>query len=161
MSTPPRVSRWIAAPVGLAGALVAGCSSYHDPAMTVADITVRERTADAIVLEFTIEAVNSNEVPLPLREFSYTVSLDGRAVYTGYRSPEATLRRFGTQRLKVPAVIPTSDVAVLPAGSAWCRLSGTMTYITPGELAQVLFDADVRRPTVGLVDERSVELGGR
>lgn len=146
----------------LAGACaLGGCGAYHDPSLAVTGVSVRERTADAIVLEFTLQAENPNEVPLPLKEFSYTVSIDGAATFTGVRSPEATLRRFGTQEVKVPAVITAPAGGSLPSGSVWCRLSGTLAYNTPGELAQVLFEADVRRPTVGLTDERSVELNGR
>ncbi len=143
-----------------AWALAGGaCSSYQDPNLRVTDVAVRSRSAEAMVVEFTVVAENPNEVPLPLKQLTYTVSVDGKPVFSGLRSPETTLRRFGTQELKFPAVIAGTDAPA--AGSAWCRVSGEMAYTTPGELAQVLFESDVRRPTVGFVDERSVELGGK
>ncbi len=147
--------------VGLPGAALllscGACSSYDNPSLRVTDVSVRERSAEATVVEFTIELENPNEVALPLKELSYDVSLDGKRVFSGFRSPEATLRRFGTQRIRVPAVISGEAPR---SGTVWCRMSATLAYTTPGELAEVLFEADVRRPEVGFVDERSVELGG-
>lgn len=147
------------------GALIAcaaapwACSSYSDPALRVTGVTVRERTADAAVLDIELEAENRNEVPLPLKELEYTVRLNGREVFRGFRSPEATLRRFGTQSLRVPAVVRAA--AMPEGGAAECRVDGSLAYTTPGELAQVLFESDVQRPTVGFSDSRSLELGGR
>jgi len=154
--------RWIGpvmlAPVVAAALPGASCSSYKDPSLRVTGVDVRERSADAVVVEFTVEAENPNEEPLPLKEFLYSVSVDGKHVFDGFRSPEATLRRFGTQHLKIPAVIPA---AAARDGTVWCRMNATLAYTTPGDLAKVLFDADVRRPEVGFVDERSVDLGSR
>jgi hypothetical protein len=142
----------------LASLAPVACSDFRDPSLRVVNVEVRERTADALVIEFTLEAENANEVPLPLKEFSYSVSLDGHTVFQGFRSPEATLRRFGVQQLRVPAVIPVPEI---PDGPATCRLSGTLAYTTPGELAQVLFESDVRRPTVGFSDERELDFSAR
>jgi len=155
--------RWSGPAVGV-GALAAvalscgACSSYRDPTLRVTGVSVRERSAEAVVVEFTVEAENPNEVPLPLKELTYSVSVDGRQVFSGIRSPETTLRRFGTQELRFPAVI-TGEAP--RDGSVLCRVNATMAYTTPGELAEVLFEADVRRPEVDFVDERSVELGAR
>lgn len=142
----------------LSGTL-AGCTSYAPPTLSVAGVAVTERTEMGLVLEFTLDAQNVNSVALPLREMRYTLELDGREVFRGYRSPEATLRRYGRQYLRVPVAIALEPGQAPPSGSVRYRLDGTLTYIVPGEIAQVLFEADVRRPRVRFSETGTLELG--
>lgn len=127
-------------------ALAAGCSSYSAPSLQVTQARVKERTPEALVLDFTIDATNRNRIELPLREMDYTVKLGGREVYSGTRSPEAALRRLGTQTIHLPAVVPLElEQTTL---DPHYEIEGVLKYITPGQLAQVLFDIKVRRPSV-------------
>jgi hypothetical protein len=151
--------RWNVGAV-LAGSLLvglAGCSSYTDPTLRVAGAGVADEGPGALVLDVTIAAQNRNHVELPLREIEYTVSIDGREVFRGVRSPEATLRRLGEQTFTVPAVLVYDGPR--PVGPHEFEIEGEVRYITPGELAQALFDTGVRRPTVRFSDRGRVELG--
>lgn len=129
---------------GLAGV---GCSTVETPQLTVVDARITEETDEGVMIEFTLEGVNENPQELPLREVTYTLSVDGRRVFSGQRSAEATLRRLGNQRFLLPAVVPASaEVGPLP-GSTY-RVSGQAVYLAPGAIAELLFDSGVRRPRV-------------
>ncbi|MEM9166525.1 MAG: LEA type 2 family protein [Planctomycetota bacterium] len=136
-----------------------GCSRYADPSVAVERITLTDRSAEAAVLDIELAATNTNEVALPLRTVEYTLRLDGDVVFRGTRSAEATLRRVGTQPIVLPAAIRL-DRHPAPASGMRYRLTGRMKYVTPGEIAQRLFDAGVRRPTVRFAQEGVLELDG-
>lgn len=166
----PDRGRWYAAGMKLRGvclfgmvvagglSIAGGCSTYSAPGLVVSGVRIADRTEAGIVLDFELEATNRNEIELPLREVRYSLSLDGKEVFRGVRSPEASLRRLGTQRIHVPAVVPASDVT---AGTARYVLAGDLGYTTPGQLAQVLFDIKVRRPNVSFREEGNVDLAGK
>jgi hypothetical protein len=137
----------------LAAAMLAGCSSYSAPTLRVSRAEVIDRSREASVVHFTIEAQNANDVELPLRSVSYTLSKGGQPVFRGIRSPEATLRRIGTQTFTIPAVLPASE----PAGPQVYTLQGTLEYIIPGSIAQILFDTGVRRPSVGFTQDVRID----
>ncbi len=137
-------------------AVLGGCTRYSAPGLTVSQVGVKERTASGVVLDFTLQASNHNEVELPLREVRYSVSLDGKEVFRGVRSPEASLRRLGVQTIHIPAVVPVDQA---PTGPARYVLAGDLGYTTPGQFAQVLFDIKVRRPNVAFREEGEVEMG--
>ncbi len=124
--------------------------------MTVTDARVTDRTEEGVAVAFVLDATNSNDDALPLRETVYSLELDGKSVFKGVRSAEATLRRRGTQQVVLPAGIP---IALLPAnGSVRYRLHGSMEYITPGAFAEVLFDTGVRRPDASFSQEGTIDL---
>lgn len=129
---------------GLAGA---GCSSVQHPRLEVVDARIGEQTSDGVVIEFTLQGENANTVELPLREVSYALEVDGRRVFSGQRSAEATLRRLGSQRFLLPAVVPASDATGALEGSTY-RVSGSAVYLAPGAIPELLFDTGLSRPTV-------------
>jgi len=131
--------------------LIGGCF-HKSPQLAVVDAQVTEATQAGVVLSFELEAANYNTFELPLREVRYTVFLDGQRIFRGVRSPEATLRRRGTQLVRLPAAIPTSTT--IPTGDVDYRIEGRIKYVTPGPLADVLFDAGVVEPT-----ERFTQVG--
>lgn len=137
---------------------LAGCSTYAPPSLEFAQPTLAEESPDGFVLAFALDATNSNEVELPLRDLRYTVALDGR-VYRGVRSGEASLRRLGTQRIVLPAAFPLPEGMPRPRGPVGYRIEGELRYVTPGEIAQILFDTGVRRPTVSFRHEGTIDLG--
>lgn len=129
----------------LAGAALTGCSAYDAPTLSVESARITQETDAGMVIEFGVDASNSNEFELPLERVSYTLRLDGQRVFSGTRSAEATIRRLGTQQITLPAAIDLSKYNV-PTGEVDYELSGSVVYVTPGELAELLFDAGVRRP---------------
>lgn len=138
-----------------------GCTSYQSPQLSVAGAVPTERTDDGAAMLFTLDARNDNDVALPLRTVEYSVELDGRPVFSGTRSGEATLRQQGTQQVRLPAVVAlTPGTAASFGGRQRYRLSGSMFYVTPGQLAEVLFDAGVRTPSVPFSFEGEIDFAG-
>lgn len=135
-----------------------GCSSYTAPTLEVLDARVVERTEEGAIVQFVVKATNQNNNPLPLRDTRYTLELNGEQVFSGIRSPEATLRRQGEQQVVLPAAVPNSMLGSLADGTARYRLSGSLMYVTPGAFAELLFDTGVRRPSVGFSDEGTLSM---
>ena len=100
-----------------------------------------------------------NRTTARLVRMQWTLDLNGREVFVGTRSAESTLRRLGTQQLKLPAVVAlTPDTQSLVAGQAHYRLTGSMYYVTPGRLAETLFDSGVHTPSIGFTFEGDIDL---
>lgn len=135
-----------------------GCRGYAAPSLSVTRVQMGERTADGMVLVFEVEAENRNAVELPLREVRYTLRLDGRPVFSGVRSPEATLRRLGVQRFSFPAVVALGPGGSAPEGEVSFELDGVLSYTTPGQIAEILFDSGLRRPSVSFRDAGRIDL---
>lgn len=131
---------WMAAAIGTV-AVSTGCTFTRSPRFEVVGVEVRERTPEAQVLAFVVEGENPNRDPLPLRTVRYSLSMDGREVFRGERSAEATLPPRGRQRFVVPAVV--QDDEALDERSYSFR--GTVEFLEPGTLAELLFDSNVRR----------------
>lgn len=136
----------------LAACASVGCSSYQEPTLNVARVDFVDASPDGRVYLFTLDADNPNSDALPLRTVKYTLSINGQKVFEGQRSPEATLRRFGTQKVQLPVSIPAN---LAPAAGTEqsapelpYRLEGEMTYIIPGGFAELLYDNDIKVPTM-------------
>jgi hypothetical protein len=143
MTPAPRRTLALAAAAALAG--MGGCSSTPAPEISVLGVSPSDRTPDGVLMLVRLEAQSTAEDALPLREVSYRVRLDGREVFRGSRSPEATLRRFGSQTLLLPVVFPSADG---PAPAGRYEVEGTLRYAEPGTIAEVLLDLGVRTPSV-------------
>ncbi|MBX3315304.1 MAG: LEA type 2 family protein [Phycisphaeraceae bacterium] len=136
--------------------LLTGCSSSKPPTFKVTGVQLREQNERASEFLFQIEAANPNGREVPLFEANYTLSIDGREVFRAIRTPETTLRRYGVQRFTLPVVIPAEDMPVslqIPY-----NLSGTITYLMPGALAEILFDREIRRPKAAISDSGTLDL---
>jgi LEA14-like dessication related protein len=120
--------------------ILGGCSPYRAPALSVRKAAITNVTEEGVVIRFTLDAENSNGVELPLKKISYRLYLDGREVFRGIRSPEATLRRLGSQSITLPAVVTVDEQISKLQGPVRYRIEGTLSYITPGSVAQILFD---------------------
>jgi hypothetical protein len=135
--------------LGTLVAVCGGCSWYHAPDLDVVSVQRAQETDEGMVLSFGLDASNENEVALPLKTVRYSLELEGKRVFSGRRAAEATLRRKGTQRILLPAAVPWEKIGgEAPAGDVPYRLSGELSYVTPGQLAEILFDTGVRRPSV-------------
>jgi hypothetical protein len=137
-----------------------GCSGYRAPKVEVASVNVAEATSEGVVVEFILAAANDNEDPLPLKRIDYTLALDGKKVFSGVRSPEATLRSKGEQRIRVPAVVRIGPGEPAPTGTKEYTLSGRITYLEPGKIAELLFDTAVIQPSAGFSAKGSIVFPG-
>lgn len=110
-----------------------------------------------VELVFHVAAINDDKDPLPLRKVTYSLSLDGSEVFSGVRSPETTLSRYETHEIDLPAIVPASyDTRT---GSVPYRLSGSVTYLTPGKLAEILFESNVLVPKADLDVSGEIDFG--
>lgn len=138
---------------GLGSALLlTGCSNYKAPTFETVSVREVERTGDLAVVTFVIEATNPNREPMHLGQASYSVDLNGAEVFSGVRSPEATVNTYSTHRFELPAVVPANLTG--GAGELAYRLRGSVIYKNPGAFADVLFDAQV------VVPEATLDLAG-
>lgn len=145
-------------------ALVAACLAgggcfYKTPTFTVVDVGMEAESEEAIVVSFTLEGVNDNAVALPLGRTRYALQVDGRQVFRGVRSAEATLPRRGHQRIDVPVVIPASVLDELGGDLLAYRLSGHVEYQLPGALGELIFETDLRRPKAPFAERGRLDLG--
>jgi hypothetical protein len=128
-----------------------GCSG---PAPTVQLIggTAGETTAEATRLDFELRLANPDAEPLSLRTFEYELHVDGRRVYRGKHSAQATLSRGADRTMHIPAVIPHDQAGWAESGlpaSIRYELHGALLYLSRDRIAEILFDARLRRPRVG------------
>ncbi len=130
-----------------------GCGRLTHPEVSVAAVTMTEESAAGYVLEFALEARNDNPQPLRLGEVRYSLTLDGRPVFSGVRSAQATLARYSAQRILLPAAVALAPGVSPPEGGVRFGLQGNIAYQAPGAIAQVLFDTAVRRPRAPFREE--------
>ncbi len=146
------------ATIGAIGLFAGGCSTV-DPTISVTAARVGEETPEGVQIVFSLEGSNPNEIELPLLQAEYTVEIDGKRVFSGDRSPEATLRRLGTQGFTLPAVIALAPGQPRPTGVHPFRVTGSVGYIAPGAIAETLFDIGARRPTVSFGGTGELDFG--
>lgn len=133
--------------------------STPTPGISIGDPTIRARSTEGLVLEFPLDLANASDEDLAMRVVSYHIVLrpaGGDAVaFEAERSPEATLRRVGSQRFTIPAAFATSATS-----RASYELSGFVRYQPPGPLAELAFDSRVHRPVVSFERSGEVDLSG-
>ena len=120
-----------------------GCATARAPGVTLSGMTVSFEEPDGVALWFELTIVNSDTVDLPLAEARYSVSVDGKTFFRGVRSAEATAPARGEAMIRLPASAPTG-AGVEPGAAVTIR--GSITYLTPSRLSEVLFDANIFRP---------------
>lgn len=138
------------------GAVLSGCESFTPPTLRVSEVVLAERSADAVVLNVTVEGENPNDIDLQLRDVTYRFEPEGGAAFSAVRSAEATLPRKGVGRFRVPVVLTGADAAT--ASEAQYRFAGTVEYLLPGSIAELLFDSGLRRPTAGFGENGRLDL---
>lgn len=123
-------------------ALLWGCVTRPTARVEAAEAALT--TEEAVVLSFSVVAQNDGETELPLRMVDYTLVIDGRRVFRGRRSAEATLSRKNEQRVDLPVPVKWE---LLPEGTSNYRLSGRLGYTLPGIFWRAMFDSGIYRPT--------------
>jgi len=148
MRDPRTTGRGVSRTLALAAACLAlaGCTAVRAPRVEHVGVRELERTDSRAVYAFRFRATNPNRDPLPLGEVRYTVFMDGRAVFSGVRSPETTLGTYADREFEVPAVLDTGSVNL--SGIVDYRVDGALTYIPPGRFGQELYRSNVHVPTV-------------
>lgn len=141
----------------LASAFLTGCLAGTPPNLTVAEVQVEPPQATGQRLLILVDAESRADEQLPLKTASYTLSLNGKEVFRGERSPEASLRRYGRQKLVFPVSLPAGTVA---PGPATYRVSGSVVYLPPGRFREILYEYRLLRPTTSFSGSGEIVLGG-
>jgi LEA14-like dessication related protein len=142
--------------------LLSACGMAQRPRIDVVAATLDDATADAASIDIALLLSNPNDEPLPLIEFDYAVSLDGKRVYEGRRAALATLSKGAERTLTVPAVVIYENTS-WRAGSGTqptVGITGTLRYRTPGTFADLLFDIGVRKPKASFAGEQKLSPQG-
>lgn len=124
--------------------VVTGCG-VRAPLTQYYETTIIQSTPEAIAMEVEFDVSNTNDEPLRLTTYQYTVSAGGSTVYRGKYSAQQTVPRWSTVRSTIPIVIRRDAIR----GSqhvAW-RLSGSLGYIPPTEFAETLLKSGLWKPT--------------
>lgn len=142
--------------LGLAlSALVCASCSLKPPTFAVADIAISDSTPEATILQIKLLGENPNSEPTPLYEIQYSMTVDGKAIESARRSPEVTIPAHGSQEFVFPVVIPVTTIDPARLAVAAYRVSGSVTYILPGSIAELFFDSNIRRPSQGFAESGS------
>jgi LEA14-like dessication related protein len=132
-------------PLFLAALLIStGCSRVKAPRFESMGVKQLEQTDSRTVYAFVVKATNPNKEPIPLKEVTYTVTLDRTHTFNGVRSPETTLHTYGEHIFELPAVFDISPNDL--TGTLDYKLQGSVKYLKPGKLNEVLFDSKVSVP---------------
>jgi hypothetical protein len=140
------------AALAAAPAVLIGACGIKTPNVMVGEPVIADRSSEAVVLRFPLEASNDNANELNLPVVEYAMAIDGTMVYQGERSPEATLRRMGRQSFVIPVVVPVEAWAGREPQARY-SLTGQVRYRPPGPLSETLFDLGVRRPRAAFKGE--------
>ena len=147
--------------IALASCLCAGCASYRKPVVVVSDASAGEAGSEALRLNFTIDLDNPNRESLRLSEFDYEVTIDGKPVYKGTRSAEATLASADHRQMIVPAIVRYDDMGwsqdQLPQTVRFA-INGKLSYITPDELSRTFREMGFPPPSANFKREADVTL---
>ncbi len=138
--------------------MMGGCSSTIAPKLRVTGAQVTERSDEAVVVSFTMELTNPNTQPLPLRDFNYSLSVDGKSVFHAIRSAELTLPQGTRSTLILPAVVSLAQWNGGSGALHTLRVSGQLSYSAPGALAEVLLDMHFPPPSTSFSGSAEVDL---
>lgn len=138
--------------LGILLAALAGCSSIEPPTFDLiavekgptAPTLSPEGPGQTTTLIFIVEGANSNDEPLPLRDVTYRAEIGDEPGFWGRRAALATLPAHGTWTFELP--VPVNSEVANATGMEQYRLAGNIQYLLPGRLADLLFDAELRRP---------------
>ena len=107
---------------------------------------VTQSTPEAIALTAQFEIANTNDEPLQLKLYNYTVTSNGRTVYRGKASAEQSVPRWSTTQSSIPIVIRRADMK--GAGETAWHLTGSLSYIPPKAISETLLKIGIWEPSI-------------
>lgn len=127
----------------LAVVLVFAVGCVPSPKITVTSVDLVEVGEEASELAIRLSLHNDADVPVKLDMWSYHLQAAG-ATYSGRWSAGITVPPMETVNASIPAVIPNS--ASPGPKCAWSS-GGSVTYLAPSRIAEVLFELGLNRPS--------------
>ena len=123
-----------------------GCST-RAPIAAYQHAVATELNSDARSFGAVFKVSNTNNEPIELLLYEYSVSVDGARVFTGLHEAKLTVPRWSAIESTIPIVIPTS--AIKSKQGEW-RLSGTLSYIESDAFADTLMKAGFSKPSTSI-----------
>ncbi len=123
-----------------------GCFRIVKPEIDVVSMRVAEQTPEGVVVDVELAAANRTKKDLKPHTMRYWLTLDGKRVFEGRRSPQATFSALGVQNFTAPIAIAAEDIP--ETGTAQYEFRAVITFLSPGPLAKVFFDLNLRNPRV-------------
>jgi len=118
-----------------------GCVTPPDISITAVNVVEVGQEASEVSIMMSLE--NASEVPIKLDMWDYRFAIGGHS-YSGQWSAGLTIPPKQTVTTSIPAVLPTA--AAVSATSSW-RVGGSVTFLAPSRLAEVLFELGLNRPS--------------
>lgn len=128
--------------LALAVAGVAGC--VRDPRVRVTDVSLARQSPEGGRVEVILTLENPNDVPLPLVNAKYSVSLVGTETFAVKENLNLTLPAGGTQTVKLTAAFPGQPLQGRPF-----TVSGRIAYRPPATLLERLLEENLPLPKAG------------
>lgn len=126
---------------------LAACQGDAPPRFELVAARAVQTTDRGMLIELDLTGENPSDREIRLREARYSVQIDGANVFRSARSPEVALGPYGRVTMTLPVAIQQAEwTGVSPV----VGIRGQMLYLDPGPLAEVLYDARLRRPTAPL-----------
>lgn len=113
-----------------------------------------QATPTAIAMDVEFEICNTNDIPLQLMIYNYSVTLNGQTVYKGKTSAQQTVPQWSTTRSYIPVVIRKDEIANAETLS-W-QLSGTLGYVPPSAFAEALLTSGLWETTTRITASGSI-----
>ena len=135
--------------------IIQGCG-VRSPIARFKGAMVTQSTPEAIALTAQFEIANTNDEPLQLKFYNYTVTSGGRTVYRGMASAEQSVPRWSAMQSSIPIVIRREDMQ--GDGDTVWHLSGTLSYIPPKAMAETLLNIGIWEPSIQIRAEGVVDL---
>lgn len=121
-----------------------GCG-VRGPVTQFKGATVTQSTAEAIAMRVAFDVSNTNDEPLHLMMYEYTVTANGIMVYRGKASAEQTVPRWSTVQSHIPVVI-RREYLLGQENAVW-ELSGSLGYVASDAIAETLFKTGLWKTT--------------
>ena len=112
-----------------------GCG-VRAPLTQFTSSTITNTSSEAIEMNVEFEISNTNDLPIRLMMYEYTVTANGRTVYQGKSSVERTVPRWSTTSSSVPVVIRREAISN-PENVKW-ELTGSLGFVPPIAFAEAL-----------------------
>jgi hypothetical protein len=110
------------------------------PSARVVAVAVTEQHEQGSRVEAIVELSNRNDIPLPLREVHYTITVSGYDPFRLTEPANRTIAAEGVQTLRLVGVFPG-----LVSGRAW-RVGGSVQYEPPRTFVENLAEESLPLP---------------
>jgi LEA14-like dessication related protein len=121
--------------ISLSVLCISGCG-VRAPLTQFTSSTITNTTSETIEMAVEFEVFNTNDLPIRLMMYDYTVTADGRTIFTGKSSAQFTVPRWSMTHNSIPVVI-SRDAISDSENVAW-ELTGTLGYVPPSAFAEAL-----------------------